>query len=542
MEQFVKRVGVVSTRIALFALMVLALGASAQAKSREARDGDDFSRPASGPPVMAIVALSEQHVTIYDAEGKLLRAPVSTGQPGYETPAGIYSILEKNREHYSNLYDDASMPFMQRITWSGIALHAGQLPGHPASHGCIRLPTGFAERLFEATKLGMRVVIVRDDMRPISFAHPQLFKPGPIVSDVAKPGETSSIKPEPIAMHLSAATVDDAAAKPRTWRSIAAAKRAEADAAARAAEDARRAVVSANAEVAKSAKTLRMAEVAKRKAEEQLEDVERGLASDELSEERKAKLDEAKDKAQARLQEAQSRLEAAQADGNAKMLALNAAKEVVKAAVEAKDLAAKDARLAQNKIAPVSVFISRKTQRLYVRQGFQPMFDSEVTIRDPQHALGTFVFTALDYTGDDASDLRWTALAMYPDPTDPGTPPSRHGGRRGGEPRTTDGKAAKAALERISIPQETIDRIREVASPGSAVIVSDEALSNETGKSTDFIVVMSGEPQGGIKIRKRSNDVPSAWRRDPYGDYGYRRPSYQRSPYYSGGGGLFGWW
>src|SRR5262245_16963526 len=540
MKQYVGRVGLPSA--CALALLLLTVAAPATAKSREARASDEVSA-AVGPPVLAVVALSEQHVTIYDADGKILRAPVSTGQTGYETPAGIYSVLEKNREHYSNLYDDASMPFMQRITWSGIALHAGQLPGYPASHGCIRMPMAFADRLFGITKLGMRVVIVRDDMRPIPFAHPALFKPGPIVSEVATPAPSSVIAPEPIAMQLGASGVEPGAAKPRTWRAIAAAKKAEADAAAKAAEDARRVVVNANAEVAKSAKALRMAEVTKRKAEEQLEDVERGLASDELSEERKAKLDEAKDKAQARLQEAQSRLDAAQADGNAKMLAFNAAKEVVKTAVEAKDAAAKEARLAQSKMAPVSVFISRKTQRLYVRQGFQPVFDSEVTIRDPQHPLGTFVFTALDYTGDDASDLRWTALAMYPDPTDPGMPPSRHGGRRGGEPRTTDGKAAKAALERISIPQETIDRIREVASPGSAVIVSDEALSNETGKSTDFVVVMSGEPQGGIKIRKRSNDVPTASRRNPYGDFGYRRPYYQRSPYYSGGGGgLFGLW
>ena len=543
MKQNGKRVGVTA---ALLALTMLA-SAPALAKNREGREAEEMSRPLGGPPVLAVVALSEQHVTIYDADGKILRAPVSTGQSGYETPAGIYSILEKNREHYSNLYDDASMPFMQRITWSGIALHAGQLPGHPASHGCIRLPTGFAERLFDSTKVGMRVVIVRDDMRPISFAHPALFKPGPIVSDGATPAETSSITPEPIAMHLGAAAADGTPAKPRTWRSIAAAKKAEADAAAKTAEDARRTVVSANAEVAKSAKALRIAEVAKRKAEDQLQDIESALSSDpeRLSDERKAKLDEAKEKAQAKLQEAQARLEAAQLDGNAKMLAANTAKDAVKAALDAKDAAAKEARLAQNKMAPVSVFISRKTQRLYVRQGFQPMFDSEVTIRDPQAAIGTFVFSALDYTSDDGTDLRWTALAMYPNPTDPGTPPSRHGGRRGGEPRATDARAAKIALERISIPQDTIDRIREVASPGSAVIVSDEALSNETGKGTDFVVLMSGELQGGIKIRKRNNDAPSAWRRDrdPYGDYGYRRPYYQRSsPYYSGGSGPFGWW
>lgn len=543
MKQNGKRVGVTA---ALLALTMLASG-PALAKNREGREAEEISRPLGGPPVLAVVALSEQHVTIYDADGKILRAPVSTGQSGYETPAGIYSILEKNREHYSNLYDDASMPFMQRITWSGIALHAGQLPGHPASHGCIRLPTSFAERLFDSTKLGMRVVIVRDDMRPISFAHPALFKPGPIVSDGATPAETSSITPEPIAMHLGAAAADGTPAKPRTWRAIAAAKKAEADAAAKAAEDARRAVVNANAEVAKSAKALRIAEVTKHRAEDQLQDIESALTSDpeRLSEERKGKLEEAREKAQARLQEAQARLDAAQLDGNTKMVAANAAKDAVKTALDAKDAAAKEARLAQNKTAPVSVFISRKTQRIYVRQGFQPMFESEVTIRDPQAALGTFVFSALDYTSDDGTDLRWTALAMYANPTDPGTPPSRHGGRRGGDPRTTDGKAAKVALERISIPKDTIDRIREVASPGSAVIVSDEALSNETGKGTDFVVLMSGELQGGIKIRKRNNDAPSAWRRDrdPYGDYGYRRPYYQRSsPYYSGGSGPFGWW
>src|SRR6476660_5464188 len=111
-----------------------------------------------------------------------------------------------------------------------------------------------------------------------------------------------------------------------------------------------------------------------------------------------------------------------------------AARDAVKAALEAKDVATKEARLAQTKTAPVSVFISRKTQRLYVRQGFQPMFESEVTIRDPQAAIGTLVFSALDYTDNEATDLRWTALAMYPNPTDPGLAQSRHGGRRGGEP------------------------------------------------------------------------------------------------------------
>src|SRR6516162_11769620 len=168
---------------ALATVLLTLAGDCAVARSsreREAkRDDSVLSRPA-GQPLMAIVALGEQRVTIYDAQGRILRAPVSTGQTGYETPAGIYSVIQKEAEHYSNLYDDASMPFMQRITWSGIALHAGVLPGHPASHGCIRMPHGFAERLFDLTKPGMRVVVAPRDVAPLDIAHPALFQPQPL--------------------------------------------------------------------------------------------------------------------------------------------------------------------------------------------------------------------------------------------------------------------------------------------------------------------------------------------------------------------------
>jgi lipoprotein-anchoring transpeptidase ErfK/SrfK len=120
----------------------------------------------AGEPIMAIVSLHNQRITVYHADGWILQAPVSSGQKGRETPAGIFSIIEKQAEHYSNLYDDAYMPHMQRITWSGIALHGGPLPGYPASHGCIRMPYGFAERLFDATKLGMRVIVAPSDVAP----------------------------------------------------------------------------------------------------------------------------------------------------------------------------------------------------------------------------------------------------------------------------------------------------------------------------------------------------------------------------------------
>src|SRR6202045_858378 len=133
----------------------------------------------AGEPIMAIVSLRNQRITVYDANGWILRAPVSSGQKGRETPAGIFSIIQKEAEHYSNLYDDAYMPHMQRITWSGIALHGGPLPGYPASHGCVRMPYDFAARLFDATATGMRVIVAPTDVAPVEIAHPVLFEPKP---------------------------------------------------------------------------------------------------------------------------------------------------------------------------------------------------------------------------------------------------------------------------------------------------------------------------------------------------------------------------
>ena len=123
----------------------------------------------AGEPIMAIVSIKSQQVTFYDAEGWILRAPVSTGTTGRETPAGIFAVIEKDKDHHSSLYDDAWMPNMQRITWNGVALHGGPLPGHAASHGCVRMPYDFAEKLFNKTRIGMRVIISPDDTAPVEF-------------------------------------------------------------------------------------------------------------------------------------------------------------------------------------------------------------------------------------------------------------------------------------------------------------------------------------------------------------------------------------
>src|SRR5262249_1446315 len=154
-------------------------------------------------------------ITVYDADGWILHAPVSTGQKGRETPAGIFSVIQKEAEHYSNLYDDAYMPHMQRITWSGIALHGGPLPGHPPSHGCIRMPYDFAAQLFGETRLGLRVIVAPADVAPIEIAHPALFssKPGAVAAAVARAAEADDAASKADQARLSAATASREAAR-----------------------------------------------------------------------------------------------------------------------------------------------------------------------------------------------------------------------------------------------------------------------------------------------------------------------------------------
>src|SRR5262245_55616976 len=164
--------------LAVTALAVLiAAGDTAGARGGRSERPIEIQSRSAGEPIMAIVSLRSQRITVYDGKGWILRAPVSSGSKGRETPAGIFSVIQKVEEHYSNLYDDAFMPHMQRITWSGIALHGGVLPGRPASHGCIRLPFDFAAQLFEVTKMGIRVIVAPDDVAPVEIVHPLLFQP-----------------------------------------------------------------------------------------------------------------------------------------------------------------------------------------------------------------------------------------------------------------------------------------------------------------------------------------------------------------------------
>jgi hypothetical protein len=439
----------------------------------------------AGEPIMAIVSLRDQRITVYDKSGWILRAPVSSGQKGRETPAGIFSVIQKEAEHYSNLYDDAYMPHMQRITWSGIALHGGPLPGHPASHGCVRMPYDFAEQLFNVTTLGLRVIVAPSEVAPVEFAHPALFPPK---SDTGP---------------------------------VAAARAVEADEAANRADQAKLAAVTASREAARAMIPVRVAENLKHRAEAQLAAAEHAVLS-ARSATAKEQAEETKAKAAARVAELEVQLAGAKAELQPKLDAVAPAREASVAAETARVAAGEAARKVARDLAPVSVFISRKTQRLYVRQAFQPILESPVTIRDADRPIGTHVFTAMERTGGDG--MRWSAVSLDGGHPDEGVV-EPHGLARGRDGRDTglapaDAGGAKAALDRITIPQDALDRIEGMASPRSSLIISDEALSSETGKGTDFVVLMSGEPQGGIKTRRRSPDTvfryEPPWGRLPY--------------------------
>jgi hypothetical protein len=436
---------------AVAALIALPDPGAAARRHRHAEHATEAVAPrAAGTPLMAIVSIKSQHVTIYDADGWILRAPVSTGQKGRETPAGVFSVIQKEKDHYSNLYDDAYMPNMQRITWSGIALHGGPLPGYAASHGCIRMPYGFAESLFERTGVGMRVIIAPHDVTPVEIAHPALLSPKP-----------------------------DGAAH-------AAALAAEASEAARKADAARIAAATAEREAARARLALRVKENLKTRTEAELASAEAALGA-ATSDDAKARATDAKTKAEAKLADVQAQWEAAKAELQPKLDAATQAREAATAAESARTAAAKAAREAARELEPVSIFISRKAQKLYVRRGFEPILESPVTIRDPDQPIGTHVFTAVSRSD---TGLRWTVVSLN-EPSD-----------------------AKSALDRIVIPQEVLDRIAPSASPRSSLIISDEALSRETGKGTDFVAVLSEEPQGGLIMRRRQPPAEARYPRE----------------------------
>lgn len=467
--------------IALATVATLAAAVPAMAAKQPRQAAEAVAPRQAGDPIMAIVSIKSQQVTFYDADGWIVRAPVSTGTTGRETPAGVFAILEKNREHRSSLYDDAWMPHMQRITWNGIALHGGPLPGYAASHGCVRMPFGFAENVFDKTYIGMRVIVSPHDTVPTEISHPSLFVP----------------KPEAIA------AVPSRAGK----------LSAEAEEATRAADEAKKAASAAAKDAASLPAALRKLEQQKARADRELAFADKSLANAK-SDQARAKAEELQQKAAAKAADAATQLDAARAAAQPKRDAVAITKEAAKAAAAAKADAVKAATDAKLAGEPVSVYISRATQKLYVRRnthkpapdGGGEVFDTSievpVTIRNPDRPIGTHIFTAMAKTD---TGLRWSVVTIE------------------------NGDEARNALDRIAIPQDVWDRIGPTALPRSSIVISDEPLSAETNYRTEFVAVLSSEPQGGFITRKPT--APAMVASDDGWDNGFGFFFQQRDPY-----------
>ena len=430
-------------------------------KRRSRRRVSGVWQPEKAPngPVQLIVSLPNQRVDVYRDGKHIARSRISTGKPGHRTPSGVFSIIQKQRVHYSNIYGGAPMPNMQRITWSGVALHGGPVPNYPASHGCIRLPYGFAKKLFRVTQKGAHVIVAKEkNTVPVAFSHPKLFRPVPF-SKVLAALKTAG---------ASAATYRPASGTDQSGGDATTASAASSDQAAEArrAEIAQAALQMADAETtmsriaayrSRSNAPLRIL-ITRRGGRERVRDVQRIL--NELG------------------------YDAGPVDGDPGKLTITA----IKAFQGALGMR-RTGSVSEKLVGELYRISGRKeitTGQLYVRQNYRDIFDAPVIIRDPKVPLGTYVYTAMDFAKE-ATQTRWTALtvqkvasqkvAQLPATSDQSPIPMR----------TT---SASRALDRIEIPENVRRRISEMLTPGSSLIVTDNGISNETTSdgSTDFIV------------------------------------------------------
>jgi hypothetical protein len=368
-------------------------------------------------PLQIFVSINQQKLHLYSDGVHVADTSIATGVPSLPTPLGVFSVIQKQVFHRSNIYSNAPMPYMQRITWSGVAMHEGESIGHRASHGCIRMPHDFAVRLYHMTKLGTRVIVANAELKPVDFSDPHLFvhkerPPETAAPPTANNADSAAIKPAELAAHADAPAStqpvqSDVPPPPAAQPAVSASPKAEST---------------------------------------------------------------------------------AQPADQPPAGAAPATPPVPSPADLAKVAAAKK--------TPISIFISRKRQRLYVRQDFTPLFDIAIAIAQPEMPVGTQVFTALEFTGPDHTAFRWNVVSL------PGEPPKRvryvERYDRYGRVRRRDIEEAAdppapqnpaQVLARIDIPPDISDAIAQMIVPGSSLIVSDQGLGDETGEGTDFIVV-----------------------------------------------------
>jgi len=451
----------------------------------EAAAKETSAKP-QGPLIIA-VSIDRQKVRIFDDNGVFAEAPVSTGMRGHPTPTGVFSVIQKHKFHHSNIYSGAPMPFMQRITWSGVAMHAGVLPGYPASHGCIRMPMSFAVKMWNWTKMGARVFVTPGEiMMPVSFSHPLL---------------PTSVAPQPIA-----------AAEPPADQPVA----MKAD---KGAGEAKPASSEANLELRSTVGHIDAVRPATTEGPGAASLREQPHTADADDNARPAKHDEtvaldskSVDAKPAEIEPAQ--IKSSQATPVETKTTDSAVPATAKPDDSANAAIAPDAKKNQARLTDtgnsimikpeppkragqISVFISRKDSKLYVRQNFAPLFEVPITIAASDRPLGTHVFT-VEVDKKEANVLHWSVVSL---------PVSARGLKRTADqehvsPRRKVAAAglidmkvlpvadsAAEALDRVTIPADAMARVTEALTTGSSIIVSDQGINQgETGEGTDFIV------------------------------------------------------
>jgi L,D-transpeptidase catalytic domain len=471
-------------------------------------------------PLFFVISLKKQQVSVYSPKGLYAQSPVSTGQPGHPTPTGIFTILSKELYHESNIYSGAPMPFMQRITYTGVAMHEGILPGYPASHGCIRMPREFARRMYGTTAGNERVVITQQDIVPVEIAHPRL--PAPKFMAAGLDGTPASGSAQMIQNALTeareragAAIESDFAIKSngegntpasalnpldfaKVMKARAAKQAGEAEAAM---EPARQAAYLKVRRARAVVFEYRKAEGAFAAAKERFELADRTLKRAADDEAIKAAT-VARDAAEVKLGEAKAALETAMQVKTQQDQEAETAARAVKEADSNRRSAAEAIKTWNRRLAPLSIFISRKTQRLYVRQDYAQVFDLPITIREPEKPIGTHLFVAMPKETDAGApvrELRWFALTLPEGASSEDEIEARRGGRVNvAAPVNVAALTAPDALDRIEMPDEVAGKLSEMLWAGAALIVSDHEMSHETTDfaRTDFVVLTGGQKSG----------------------------------------------
>ncbi len=379
-------------------------------------------------PLQIVVSKDKQSLVVYDGDTVVATSKVSSGKRGHETPTGIFSILEKRRYHESNIYSNAPMPFMQRLTWSGIALHASNsVPSYPASHGCVRLPNAFAKSLYKMTERGLHVVISDRQIAPQPVSHSILFQPS-----APEPQLLSDATLRPAMSQIPGGNVEVAMSEPAAADPAAPVARAE-----------------------------------DHRAPIRILITRRGV--------RELNLD------------VQAALNGLGFDAGVPDGALGSRST---AAIRAFELA--EGREPKGRVTPELVdALFKKANlpppangQLLVRRDFTPLFEAPVTITEPEIALGAhfYQFQDIDATTGKGN---WFALSL--DNVIPKSMKARLGITLDDDALAYN--AATRVLDRIQMTAELREQVEDVLAPGSSLTVSDMGLGPETGRGTDFVTI-----------------------------------------------------